>query len=86
MKYTDKNGKPYTISTWIKANKRRYGWCDCVIRDTTGFTIMDDRINYLPARSKEYMDAIRSKTRGKKVVDVKEMYVGGKLVVTVTIE
>ena len=83
---TDKNGKAYTVSSWLKENGRRYQFDDFVVANKDRTIILDDRIAYLKSRGKSYMDSFRKKTRGRTVYDIKYTYPGEKRVVTLVLD
>lgn len=66
-------------SKWINTiGKKRYGYTDFVISDDNNNIILDDRINYLNARSKSYLDDYRSKIRNTEIVDIEYQYYANK--------
>ena len=83
---TDKNGKPYTVSSWLKENGRKYQFDDFVVTNKDRTIILDDRIAYLDHRGKSYMDSFRAKTRGRTVYEEKHTYPGNKRVITLVLE
>ena len=59
-----------TIIEWIRANKKIYGYSELTVCNTDNSIILDDRINYLPARTKEYNAAWKAACKGKNVLSV----------------
>lgn len=64
------NSTNHTVSQWLKENKNACKYCELTIADSDNHIILDDRIGYLPARSKEYNNAWKSQCKGKTIQSV----------------
>lgn len=66
-----------TVSEWIKENKKRHMYSELTIVDRNNHIILDDRLAYLPARSKDYNSNWRRQCRGKQIIRTWDQPRGG---------